>query len=568
MKRIFKSIISFSLSVILVSGLVGCSGQPKETMAVNETKAAEDAAATNEPTEIVLWYTNEELSNYVDAAAKEYSASNNIIINPKLVSEIDYIENINQAVLANEAAPDLFIAENSDLEKVYLAGLTKENQDTTYLEENYYKTALSAFTYKDKLLAYPLYFETSYLLYNQQYVTTPPSTIDDILNFANEFDAPEGVEAIFNWDVTDILCNYFFIGNYLNNEEINNEKYIVDKEKLIKALSYYQSLNQYFAIDADTVDYETAFQNFVEGKSVFTIAKTDKLSEIEMMEGDASDEVQEVDQNASINADNTTVKEESNETNEAQTTTEEQTQNADSNNEATSQNNQTDVEGATEQSGQTTQADSDLINNSKAGVEKIWKQKSSTEQEATMQKSDAASSNESDASNEESQNQALNVQVGQESEQPKTDIQQTSAADTVTTNPGTIIDKNSNFKIIPLPNLTSDLEGKGLAVSYGVFVNGYTSKQDEASKFAKYLTYNKAAELYQQSGKLSAKKGIDYKNDNIANVLKEYEKDVTVPKVMENRDFWLQLEIAFSNIWKGADVNQTIDKLSTLEATK
>lgn len=566
MKRIFKSIISISLSVILVSGLVGCSGQTKETMATNETKAVEETAATNEPTEIVLWYTNKDLSNYIEEAAKEYSASNNIIISPKLVSDIDYIENINQAVLANEAAPDLFIAENSDLEKVYLAGLTKENQDTTYSEENYYKTALNAFTYKDKLLAYPLYFETSYLLYNQQYVTTPPSTIDDILSFANEFDAPEGVEAIFNWDVTDILCNYFFIGNYLNNEEINNEKYIVDKEKLIKALSYYQSLNQYFAIDADNVNYEEAFQNFVEGKSVFTIAKTDKLSEIEMMEGDASENLQENDQNASINADNTTVEEESNETNEAQTKTEEQTQNVDPNYEAITQNIQTDVEGATEQSSQTAQANSDLKANSKAGVEKIWNQKSSTEKEVEVQGSDVDS--ESNVSNDELQNQALNVPGVQESEQPKTDTEQASAADTVITNPGTIIDKNSNFKIIPLPNLTSELEGKGLAVSYGVFVNGYTVKQDEANKFAKYLTYNKAAVLYQQSGKLSTKKGIDYKNDNIANVLKEYEKDVTVPKVMENRDFWLQLEIAFSNIWKGADVNQTIDKLSTLEATK
>ena len=105
------------------------------------------------------------------------------------------------------------------------------------------------------------------------------------------------MEAIFNWDVTDILCNYFFIGNYLNNEEINNENYILDKDKLQEALAYYQNLNQYFAIDAKTVDYETAFEKFTAKKSVFTIAKTDKLPEIEMIESDSSESVQAINQN-------------------------------------------------------------------------------------------------------------------------------------------------------------------------------------------------------------------------------------------------------------------------------
>ena len=46
-----------------------------------------------------------------------------------------------------------------------------------------------------------------------------PSTIDDILEFANEYNAPEQVEAIFKWDVTDIFYNYFFAGNYMIVED-------------------------------------------------------------------------------------------------------------------------------------------------------------------------------------------------------------------------------------------------------------------------------------------------------------------------------------------------------------
>ena len=42
-----------------------------------------------------------------------------------------------------------------------------------------------------------------------------PSTIDDILSFADSYDAPEQVEAVFKWDVDDIFYNYFFVGNYI-----------------------------------------------------------------------------------------------------------------------------------------------------------------------------------------------------------------------------------------------------------------------------------------------------------------------------------------------------------------
>ena len=43
-----------------------------------------------------------------------------------------------------------------------------------------------------------------------------PETIEDILSFADSYNAPEQVEAVFRWDVSDIFYNYFFIGNYVN----------------------------------------------------------------------------------------------------------------------------------------------------------------------------------------------------------------------------------------------------------------------------------------------------------------------------------------------------------------
>ncbi|MBA4688057.1 MAG: extracellular solute-binding protein [Candidatus Galacturonibacter soehngenii] len=520
MKYIKKRLISIGMCACLLSTLTGCG-----TYFGNE--AVETTTLSKEPKELVLWYTNEELSEYIEKTVSEYEATNHVSITTKLVSGIDYIENMNQAVLSEDQAPDLFIAENSNLEKIYLAGLSTDITDEVLNENNYYKTALNAFTFKDKILAYPMYFETSYLLYNQDYVQQPPESIEDILLFADEFDAPEGVESILNWDVTDILCNYFFIGKYLNNDEINNENYIVDKEKLTEAFAYYQNLNQYFAIDSSSIDYEMAFQNFIDGKSVFTIAKTDKLPEIEMIEGDVNEEVQ-ADSDAKDNGNSNTIKDGSN---EAEENADEKAQNEENVNKSvkeTSKNDETDNEGSSKESVKTAKSSYGLEESYYAGIEKVLrkipKEETKIEQPEQIEEENELEQDESEQ----------NLPVKSE---------------------------NDKFKIAVLPNLTNNLESAGISINYGVVVSGYTKEMEESKAFAKFLAYENAQNLYKEAGKLSSRNHLIYENENIEAVLRQYEKSVCVPKIMENGDYWLKLEIYFSNIWNATPVEQIIDEM-------
>ncbi len=98
------------------------------------------------------------------------------------------------------------------------------------------------------------------------------------MNFADEYDAPETVEAVFKWDVSDIFYNYFFIGNYISvggdagDDPMNINLY---NEFAIQCLKVYQQLNQFFSIDTNIVTYEGILEEFLEGKTVFTIATTD-----------------------------------------------------------------------------------------------------------------------------------------------------------------------------------------------------------------------------------------------------------------------------------------------------
>lgn len=111
-----------------------------------------------------------------------------------------------------------------------------------------------------------------------------PATIDDIRSFADVYDAPEQVEAVFKWDVSDIFYNYFFVGDSIdvggrNGDEADSIH--IYNENAIRCMRVYQSLNQFFSIDTKEISYDGVLQDFIDGKIVYTVATTDALSKIE-----------------------------------------------------------------------------------------------------------------------------------------------------------------------------------------------------------------------------------------------------------------------------------------------
>lgn len=301
-----------------------------------------------------LWYTDEALSDYLASAALDFSDQSSVRIIPRLVSGLEYLENINRESLDSDSCPDLYIISNDSLEKAALAGLAEPVTDGWVSAENYPETALSAVTWQGKVMGYPYYYETSALIYNRTYLEefarsileaqadaqageeamaaldenggmpaqteedgqsedgqTPaegaspsgeealpaaqevteeylasliPSNISEILTLADNYDAPEQVEAVFKWDVSDIFYNYFFVGNYIDvGGPCGDDTQQIDIYNLdaIRCMQAYQEMNQFFSIDTGEVDYESVVQEFLDGKLLFTVGTTDILSRID-----------------------------------------------------------------------------------------------------------------------------------------------------------------------------------------------------------------------------------------------------------------------------------------------
>ena len=414
---------------------------------------------------IYFWYSDEAMTDYISSAAVAFGQDRDVRVIPVLASDSEYLEAINDASLHGSQIPDVYIISNDSLEKAYLAGLASRIVDEKGVctLTHFPQTAISAVTYKDKLIAYPYFYETSAFLYNKTYleawtaeqlaaqtegtgvveipddvpdaedpvddeeyagedvlVVTPeqlaagiPSNMDEVLAFADNYEAPENVEAVLRWDVSDIFYNYYFVGGYMvvGGESGDDENNInIYNEETKACLQVYQKLNQFFFIESDTVTYESVVQDFIEGKIVFTVATTDVLAKLEAAKADGTFPYE--------------------------------------------------------------------------------------------------------------------------------------------------------YGIAMILQPSAQLRGRSLSVTNCVAVNGYSEHRQLANEFAAYLTGSYYADLYERTGKVSANLSANQDNEYLKTFMEEYKNADSLPKMMETSNFWIRLEILFSRVWDGGDIDTLLRELS------
>ncbi len=335
-----KKRLMMILAIALIAGGLYGAGKFGLSVRSEETEGETDETLFGHRETLYLWYADETLTDYLNSVAVSYSEyQDEVRVVPVYTQGLEYLETINQASLQTEEVPDLYIVSNDSLEKAYLAGLASEvklPEGVLPMADMLPQSAVCAVTYHDKQIGYPFYYETSCLLYNRTYLEdwaraqieaerdqalaedaqqqadsgdveeeiqeahdqeevsaqdveakveeTIPQTIDEILSFADVYDAPEQVEAIFKWDVSDIFYNYFIVGKYIDvgGEDGDNADSIhIYNENAIRALRVYQNLNQFFSIDTKEISYDGVLQDFLDGKIVYTVATSDALSKLE-----------------------------------------------------------------------------------------------------------------------------------------------------------------------------------------------------------------------------------------------------------------------------------------------
>ena len=454
-KRILSVLMAFGMMIWALTA--GVMATPDEI---------EDEVVDN--SSLIIWYTDDSLTDYLSAECVAFNEMYGIRVIPRLQAGDEYLENINKASVSDEGTPDLYLITNDCLEKAYLGGLACEvdGDDNVVNESIFPEAAIEAITYKGHKVGYPLFFETSALIYNWTYLhdmaenqitaeesTEPtddgseaggeiiegeesdsvdeyaglthdekvakriedsiPGTFDELETFANSFDAPEQVETVFKWDVKDIFYNYFFVGEYVDVGGPNgDDTSIIDIYNMdaITALTVYQNLNNFFSFEYEDISYASVLQEFMEGKLVFTTATTDAIAKLEQAKEDGTFPYE--------------------------------------------------------------------------------------------------------------------------------------------------------YGVAPIPNLTDMLTSKSMSVTNVVAVNGYSDRKNDAKQFARYLTITTADTIYAKTGKIPACNSSRDNSDAVEAFAQEYANSRPIPKMMATSNYWLQMEIAFAEIWAGGNVSDNLKTLS------
>lgn len=269
------------------------SGQDAQTGNAGDGAGGSSADGTTgeeaQPVSLTLWYTQPELEAYFTQAAADYEAQTGNSVTAVQVPALDYIEAINDASVKDGDYPDLFVATPDLLEKAKLAGLTQRANEDICSADNFSEKALTAVTYKDEKIAYPFYADTSVLVYNENYVSEAPGSIEDIQNFSENFEGDGQIQDIFVWNVNDIFVDFFTIGNYVNLGGAAGDRVqemTLNSEEIRNCLTVYQELSQFFAIDRSAVSENQIVQDFADGKIVYAIVRDDSIQKLDELLAD------------------------------------------------------------------------------------------------------------------------------------------------------------------------------------------------------------------------------------------------------------------------------------------
>lgn len=452
----------------------------------------EETIFTGSKETLYLWYTDEALTSYLTGAAVAYNETHDVRIVPVLESGLEYLENINSSSLESNA-PDLYILSHDSLEKAYLAGLACEVEpaEGITMEDAYISTGLKAVTYKDKLLGYPFYFETSALLYNRTYLAElAESQLEAEADLAAGEAAQAQAEAME--EAGDVL-----------QQEADGAEETDSMEETADLLGE--------ASDQEQAETSGFTQEQIDAGIARILPETIREIETFADEYDAPEQVEGV---------------------------------------------------------------------FKWDVTDIFYNYFFIGDAINMGGEAGYDTSQIDIYNPEA---IANLQVYQE-------LNQFFSIDTSEIDYETILDEfmdgkmvftiattdavykleqaisdglmDYDYGIVPVPDIDEGQNSRSLSMTYCVAVNGYSSNKEAANDFAYFVTNEYNDILYARAEKVSAAKSVDYGYEALDAFAAEYEKSISMPKMLETSNFWVQLEVVFSEVWNGADANEELKALS------
>lgn len=501
-----KRLMAILLIALAASGIfaIGKSGMP-----VKEKEQSEESSlfSNHNKDSIYLWYTDDALTTYLSSAAVAYNETHDARIVPVLESGLDYVETINQSALESNV-PDLYVISNDALEKAYLAGLAVPIEPTVNMEETFIGKGLAAATYKDKLLGYPFYFETSSLLYNKTYLRD--LAVAQLTQEQEEAAAQENADS----ESGDTTQSSSDAGN-ADAAQNSSDAGSTDVAQSSSDTGNTNTATEDGSTEASQEEADEEESPFteeqIEAKIQEYLPKT--IEDIQTF-GDMYDAPEQV--------------------------------------ESVFKWDVTDIFynyffiGSAINMGGESGWDTEQVD--------IYNLNAIQSMTAYQNLNNFFSIDTSAISYESTLNDFMEGKV----------VFTVATSDAVATLEQAKQDGTFAYEygFVTTPSFKEEEPSSSLSVTNCVAINGYSTNQEVANDFARFLTCEYNTILYDRSGKVSAQKDMEYPYDALQVFAREYETSVPIPKMLETSNYWLKLEALFAEIWNGADANEELKTLS------
>lgn len=255
----------------------GVSDVQAEEGATEEERAYQQAK-----TDLVFWYEDDVYAAFFEEAARRYFAETGIKVSVEYQDTIDYIGDIYDKTMQDDGFPDVYLIPGDNLEETYLYGLVAVN-DSNMEEAGILAHAAEASIYQEKVLGYPLSYNTCLFVYQDGYFEETPSSLQMIIDYSNQNEPAENVEYLLEWDVNDAFYDFPFISNSVTFEKLEAEtmNVIYNEEMYQKDLEYFETILESFSVDASKVSEDGIIENFLAGRTLCAIIDTNSLHHLE-----------------------------------------------------------------------------------------------------------------------------------------------------------------------------------------------------------------------------------------------------------------------------------------------
>ncbi|MCL2084318.1 MAG: maltose ABC transporter substrate-binding protein [Oscillospiraceae bacterium] len=230
---------------------------------------------TEDKITLKFWESETEGSVFMKYAAEEFTK-----LYPNIEFEFEPVAHTDatQKIILDGPAgvgPDVFAIPHDMLGANVSGGTVLPSPNAGYVQNNFVSAAVTGATYGGTVYGYPMAIETYALFYNKDILPEPPTTWDEVIDFAATYNDPSDNKYAIVWETSNAYFDYIFFsghGSFLFGPSGDDRtQHSINAPNTIKAVELFKSLRSILDVPSGDLSGDFCNSAFESGKAAMYI---------------------------------------------------------------------------------------------------------------------------------------------------------------------------------------------------------------------------------------------------------------------------------------------------------